>query len=823
LAGRPVARYALALLGVLIVWTLRTALDPFLGNLQIFGPFFIPVILAGWALGRGPTILATVSGWLIGDYFFLPPRHTIFGGGVQDVVAGVVYLGVSIALMLVTDQMHRTRLRVELSERDLRARVQQESEERYRALFNAMDEGFCVVEMIFDQDQNPIDYRFLQTNPAFEKQTDLANAVGRRMRDLAPQHEEHWFQTYGQVALTGQPVRFQQRAAELHRWYDVYAFRFGLPEQRQVAILFNDITAHREAEAAVRQQAVELAASVRARDEALAQLNGLLANAPVGFAFFDREHCYARINDFLALNINGRPVEAHLGRPIGDDLPIKAKAVAPLLDSVFASGNVVDNVVVTDQAPSTPGDPRHWLTAWFPVRTPDGNIPWVGAIVLELTQQKRTEAALERRNQHLQLLHQASARLLVGQRPADLLRRLHPQMAKVFGAETFLLYQAGHGSSHLHLLACAGVSEEEKQKLEKMRFGRAVCASPAEALQPVIATHIQTGRAPSLRLLRKLGFRSYLYYPLILDNHLHGSLSFASRTRDDYDPTDQEFFHAIAATLAQALERGRLESELQRHASQLELTVQDRTSQLRETVAELEGFSYSLVHDMRAPLRAMLGYAGMLELETGSRLQPEETDLLRKISIAAKRMDQLVTDSLNYSKILLQDLPLGPVDLGALLRGMVETYPNLGKPQADIAIQLPHDLLVRGNEAALTQIFSNLLGNAVKFVAPNVHPRIRVWAETSGAARLNHQPSTCIFVADNGIGIPKEAHETIFGMFHRLHRADEYPGTGIGLALVKKSIERTGGRITLESEPGKGSSFCVELPLATQWSEALSE
>jgi PAS domain S-box-containing protein len=123
-----------------------------------------------------------------------------------------------------------------------------EYELRYRSLLDSIDQGFCIIEVIFDENGKPIDYRFLEVNPSFEKQTGLIDAQGRRMRDLRPKHEEHWFEIYGQIALTGQPARFQNRAEQLHRWYDVYAFRFGQPENRQVAILFNDITERKQAE-----------------------------------------------------------------------------------------------------------------------------------------------------------------------------------------------------------------------------------------------------------------------------------------------------------------------------------------------------------------------------------------------------------------------------------------------------------------------------------------------------------------------------------------------------------------------------------------------
>jgi PAS domain S-box-containing protein len=136
----------------------------------------------------------------------------------------------------------------DITERKQTEKELSESEKHYRMLFNAIDEGFCIVEVIFDEDEKPIDYRFLEINPSFEKQTGLIGAQGKRMRELAPKHEDYWFEIYGEIALTGQPARFVNRAEQLKRWYDVYAFRVGQPEDRQVAILFNDINERKRVE-----------------------------------------------------------------------------------------------------------------------------------------------------------------------------------------------------------------------------------------------------------------------------------------------------------------------------------------------------------------------------------------------------------------------------------------------------------------------------------------------------------------------------------------------------------------------------------------------
>ena len=129
---------------------------------------------------------------------------------------------------------------------------EKEIAENNKILFNSIDEGFCIIEMIFDEQGKPVDYRFLMINASFEKQTGLHDAVGKRMREFAPNHEDHWFEIYGRIALTGEPIRFENRAEQLHRWYDVYAFRFGEPKNSQVAILFNDITERKQTEETIK-------------------------------------------------------------------------------------------------------------------------------------------------------------------------------------------------------------------------------------------------------------------------------------------------------------------------------------------------------------------------------------------------------------------------------------------------------------------------------------------------------------------------------------------------------------------------------------------
>src|SRR5207244_343389 len=177
--------------------------------------------------------------------------------------------------------------------------------------------------------------------------------------------------------------------------------------------------------------------------------------------------------------------------------------------------------------------------------------------------------------------------------------------------------------------------------------------------------------------------------------------------------------------------------------------------------------------------------------------------LERAIS-AAERMDQLIQDVLAFTRLSRQEITLGPVDLDRLLRDIIEERPELHRAKDEIRVQSPL-LQVRGHAASLTQCIANLLDKAVKFVPRGVKPQVRVSTEAyDGKVRL--------LVEDNGIGIEREAQRKLFQMFQRIHTGDEYEGTGIGLAIVRRAAERMGGEVGLHSEAGGGSRFWVELP-----------
>jgi PAS domain S-box-containing protein len=259
------------------------------------------------------------------------------------------------------------------------------------------------------------------------------------------------------------------------------------------------------------------------------------------------------------------------------------------------------------------------------------------------------------------------------------------------------------------------------------------------------------------------------------------------------------------ATFHDITERKVQEEAIRAFSGRLEHRVRERTADLSQKVAELESFAYTVAHDLRAPLRAMFGFVDLLLLEC--KTDEAAADYAHKIQDAAGRMDDLITDLLAYVRLTYQDVHVGPVPLGRVVERVVEPWRSRlvqGELELD-AGALAREVLA--DEGMLAQALSQLIDNAAKFVAPGDSPRIRVTAE-EGAGRVR------LVVEDHGIGLDPEDADRIFGIFERLHRAEEFPGTGIGLAIVRKAAERLGGRAGVESRPGQGSRFWIEVGAA---------
>jgi signal transduction histidine kinase len=234
----------------------------------------------------------------------------------------------------------------------------------------------------------------------------------------------------------------------------------------------------------------------------------------------------------------------------------------------------------------------------------------------------------------------------------------------------------------------------------------------------------------------------------------------------------------------------------------LEQRVADRTARLEELNGELEAFSYSVSHDLRAPLRSLERYARILCDEFKGCLPEEGQHYADRIAKNAEKMDRLTRDVLTLSQLTRSELRLEVLDLDLVLRDVIDQYPDLAAAHQHIELSSPLGH-VRGHGPSLSQCFSNMLHNALKFVPPGRVPLVRVSSEHS-------RDRVRVFVQDNGVGVDPAHHQRIFGMFERAGGAT-VPGTGIGLAIAKKAVVRMGGTIGVESSLGGGARFWIEL------------
>lgn len=244
---------------------------------------------------------------------------------------------------------------------------------------------------------------------------------------------------------------------------------------------------------------------------------------------------------------------------------------------------------------------------------------------------------------------------------------------------------------------------------------------------------------------------------------------------------------------------------------------------LQRSNQNLERFAYVASHDLQEPLRKIRSFGELLSVRYGEGLDETGRDMLRRMQSAAQRMDELIRSLLTFSRINTPTFTAVPVALETLLLDIqadLEVVIQEKKAVISFASALP---TVRGDEAQLRQLFQNLLTNALKFVAPGVEPHVRIWSRLVGAMEVSNLPDTKlsatsqfaeISVADNGIGIDPVNYEKIFGLFTRLHGRTAYEGTGIGLATTKQVAENHGGAVSVESEPAKGTTFRVYLPVA---------
>jgi signal transduction histidine kinase/CHASE3 domain sensor protein len=348
----------------------------------------------------------------------------------------------------------------------------------------------------------------------------------------------------------------------------------------------------------------------------------------------------------------------------------------------------------------------------------------------------------------------------------------------------------------------------ELQPLEGTKMAVADFA-PDQSISYVKDLTTIESRLPILARLQLAGMRCCLRIPMLVEEKLIGELNLTSSQIAVFDTQAQDIASEVAAQLAIAIQQSLLREQLESYALELEQRVAKRTVQLQETNQELEAFTYTISHDLRAPLRTMQGFAQALQEDYTDKLDSVGKEYIQYITEGAIQMDTLIADLLAYSRLSRTQIQMQKVDLTNVVEeALKQLSTQIQEQQAQITVAKPLPP-VMAHRSTLIQVVSNLLSNAMKFVQPGTQPKVQVYTqEQQGWIKL--------WIVDNGIGIAPEHQERIFRVFERLHGVEIYPGTGIGLAIVRKGLERMSGRAGVESQLGSGSRFWIALPKASR-------
>jgi signal transduction histidine kinase len=315
----------------------------------------------------------------------------------------------------------------------------------------------------------------------------------------------------------------------------------------------------------------------------------------------------------------------------------------------------------------------------------------------------------------------------------------------------------------------------------------------------IVDTH-SVSASPHADALLASDVQYYMVVPMIAGGELIGAISFGG-PRNEFHDEQRHIAREVAAQLSIAMTMSRLVAAVKVHAEELETRVLERTAELEAVNKELASFSYSVSHDLRAPLRAVDGYARMLEEDYIAKLDDEGRRLLSVIRASAARMGMLIDDLLNFSRLGRQPMLRQSVDVAALVREVVGELRGDSTVKVEIG-ELP---LAQGDRALLKQVWLNLVGNAFKYSRKRDAPRVEIAGQAEG--------EECIYwVRDNGAGFDMRYAAKLFGVFQRLHSQEEFAGTGVGLAIVQRVVTRHGGRVWAEGKPGEGACFSFSLP-----------
>jgi signal transduction histidine kinase len=412
------------------------------------------------------------------------------------------------------------------------------------------------------------------------------------------------------------------------------------------------------------------------------------------------------------------------------------------------------------------------------------------------------EEELSDRNQELQTLFRVSEITLTTPDPGEAFRQVLEEVREATGFPVGFLERLDRVRDRLVIAESVGL-ELPKDGPVEIPLHETLSGIAVERKKPLAVEDARSHARFRSDFLRRQNLRSYAAFPLLASGKVHGVLTLADPEIREIPLRLLRWGESLANSMALYVERLEAESALkegEREALAL-------AGELQAANEELEAFAYSVSHDLRAPLRTMQGFAHALVQEHGEALPPQARDFARRIIASGTQAEALIRDLLAYSRMSFEDLELQEVELEqAASAAREQVSGDLAERGAVLSMpkQFPR---VLAHHTTLVQVLANLLSNAVKFVPEDRKPEVTLrWEEAEGTDRIR------IWVEDNGVGIPEEHQERVFKVFERLEGELDRPGTGIGLAIVRRGVQRIGGEVGVVSEKGGGCRFWVDLP-----------
>lgn len=428
----------------------------------------------------------------------------------------------------------------------------------------------------------------------------------------------------------------------------------------------------------------------------------------------------------------------------------------------------------------------------------------INGAVQDITDRKKVEEGIKKSVEEFKALYDTAMDFSLHRDPFVILKTIADRASSLFGASNAFVYLYDPAQEDLELK----FSRNPNQPLGmRVKMGEGVSGLVAQKLTPLVVNDYSKweGRHPELSFDE---IAAIMCVPMLYGGQLIGVLGVHEIHPSEvtFSEDDAHFLTLFASQAAAALYSADLFEKIRQNANELEKRVDERTKELKSKNKELETFTYTVSHDLKAPLRGISGYATLLLEDYSSQLDSEPRRYLDNLVHSTERMSQLIEDLLAYSRVERREIKKTKVNLNELIDNITEEYQHgvtVGKLQFKKEIEYG---TVFTDQEALTQALRNLIDNAVKFTRERQDPEI--WIRSTKL-----EDHCLISIEDNGIGFEMKYYDKIFEIFQRLHLSEEYPGTGVGLAVVRKAVERLGGKIWAVSEPGEGSTFFMELPL----------